>query len=98
MLEVYSGLYAKDARKQIQSFEAFFQTNDEIVPESDDYIVAARIIGALARRGTPIGDTDPLIAACAIRRNLPVATGNARHYNFMIAAGFALEIENWKEA
>jgi predicted nucleic acid-binding protein len=96
-LEVYSGLYAKDARRQIEKFDAFFRTNDEIVPEPDDYMLAAQIIGALARRGTPVGDVDPMIAACAIRRGLPVATGNTRHYGFIIVAGFALTLENWRE-
>jgi len=96
MLEVFSGLYAKDARRQLEKFREFFSTNDQIVPEVEDYELAAEIIGSLTRRGTPIGSLDPIIASCSMRRGLPIATGNVRHYGFVVEAGFPLAIQNWR--
>lgn len=95
--EILSGLHRKDAKVQIQRTEALFAKNDEITPMPEDYRLAAEISGTLIRRGTPIGIIDPLIAACAIRRGLALATGNTEHFQFIQAAGYSLSIENWRE-
>jgi predicted nucleic acid-binding protein len=98
VIEMLSGLYAKDARNQLARAEAFLARHDQIVPEPADYQLAAEIIGKLTRQGTPIGTEDPLIAACALNRRLPLATCNTRHYQYVIDAGFPLQLENWKDA
>jgi len=67
------------------------------VPLPEDYLLSAKIIGALRRQGRPIGTEDPLIAACAFNRGMPVATGNTKHYQFIVDAGFDLILENWRE-
>ena len=55
-------------------------------------------MAALDRRGTPIGPYDPLIAACALNRELALATGNARHFGFVRDAGYPLRLEDWRVA
>ena len=72
--------------------------HSEIVPTSEDCLLAARILGTLRRTGKEVGYSDPFIAACAIRRGLAVVTGNQRHFRFVIDAGFPLELRNWRDS
>lgn len=97
LVEILSGLYAKDARRQLADTLLFLESQTQIIPQPEDYKLAAQIIGLLVRRGRPIGSDDPLIAACAINRGMKVATGNIRHYQFVVDAGFTLELVNWRE-
>lgn len=94
--ELLFGLYAKDATRQLSMAQAFLQSHDELVPESRDYWLAAKIGGTLHRAGKPVGVADPLIAACAINRGCALATGNVRHYGFVADVGFPITIENWR--
>jgi tRNA(fMet)-specific endonuclease VapC len=96
--EVLVGLQSKQALGKIYRAEALFAQNEEIPPEAGDFRFAAKIVGALNRMGRPIGLFDPLIAACAIRRDYGVATGNTAHFEFIREAGFELHIENWRES
>lgn len=95
--ELLFGLYVKDARRQISKAEKFLAAHEELVPLSRDYRLAAEINAALYRAGRPIGDADALIAACALNRDMSLATGNTRHYQFVIDVGFAIRLENWRE-
>ena len=94
--ELLFGLYAKDAKQQIERARTFLKANEELVPTSADYWLLAEINAAVRRTGRPIGDGDTMIAACVINRGLILATGNTKHYQFVIDSGFPLEIENWK--
>lgn len=96
-MEVLRGLHRKGAPVQIAKIERIFGRNREIVPEPADYRLAARMIGTLESRGTPIGVSDPLIAACALDRNLGIATGNTRHFGYIVAVGFPLRLEDWRQ-
>ena len=96
VMETLHGLYRKDAVAQARVAEEAFAMNIEIAPTPSDYRLAGRILGALSLRGTPIGVIDPLIAACALNRNLILATGNLRHFGFVAAAGFPLRLEDWR--
>ena len=96
--EVLFGLYAKNALRRAEDFSLRISVQDEIVPTTEDYRLAARIRADLQRAGTPIGNFDPLIAACAIERAWPLVTGNTRHYGFIQNAGFALQLTNWRDA
>ena len=95
--ELLYGLYVKDARRQISKAERFFGAHEELVPASRDYRLAAEINAALHHAGKPIGDADALIAACAFNRDMSLATGNTRHYQFVVDVGFAIRIENRRE-
>ncbi len=95
--EMLLGLYIKQATQQIKKATAFLKAHEELVPSSEDYWLAAEINAALRRSGKPIGDADPLIAACAINRDMVLATGNTRHYEFVSDVGFKIQIENWRD-
>lgn len=94
--EILFGYGHKNATAQIRRAEALFAKNDEIVPESDDYRLAAEIASALSRQGKIVGFIDPVIAACAIRRGYGVASGNTKHFEFIRAAGYQFRLENWR--
>ena len=95
--EVLFGLHCKSATRQIAAFFELMAEHEEIVPTKQDYHLAARIRADLQRAGTPIGSFDPLIAACAVERGLPLVTGNTRHHGFIQNAGYALQLINWRE-
>ena len=95
--EVLYGLNAKNAVKQMREFFTLVAPHEEITPGAQDYRWAGEIRAALQRAGTPIGALDPLIAACALTRGLPLVTGNTRHYGFVQDAGYALQLVNWRE-
>lgn len=97
LVEILSGLHAKDAKNQIARAEAFLSRHEQIVPDGDDYMLAARIIGELQIAGRPIGWDDPVISACAIRRDMPIATGNTKHYQQIVDIGYKLTLENWRQ-
>jgi tRNA(fMet)-specific endonuclease VapC len=97
LYEVIYGLLAKGATVQSAKMVLLLSSHDEIVPESQDYRLAAEIRAALHIGGTPIGTADPVIAACGIRRNLTLVTGNTRHYQYVIDAGFTMKLDNWRE-
>lgn len=59
--------------------------------------LAGEIGGVLARTGQPIGATDVCIAATAIHHGRVLVTGNTAHFNRVRAAGFTLELDNWRE-
>lgn len=87
---------AKPALKQAERFLQLVSVHDEIVPEKEDYRIAAKIRAGLNLAGKEIGKADPVIAACACRRHLVVVTGNTKHYRFVASLGFPLDLENWR--
>lgn len=98
LLEVLYGYERVQAHAQIKRAETLFAANEEIVPATEDYRLAATIAGALDRQGTTIGLIDLLIAACAIRRGYGVATGNTAHFEFIRKLGYSFRVENWRDA
>ena len=96
--EFLFGFYAKDAKMQINQAKSFLRANEELVPNSEDYWLMAEINGALKRMGRPIEYGDTLIAAYVVNRGLVLATGNRKHYQCVVEAGFSLRFENWKES
>ena len=96
--EVLYGLGAKGATGQMRDFAEVISEHEELLPTATDYRMAAEIRAKLKRVGTPIGSIDPIIAACAISRELPLITGNTRHHGFIRDAGYALQLLNWRDA
>jgi len=84
-------------KKQIDAAKAFLRANEELVPTSEDYWLLAEINAGLKRIGRPLGDGDPMIAAFSVNRGLVLATGNTKHYQFVIDAGFSLELVDWRD-
>ena len=96
--EILYGLNAKRATRQIQNFFVGIAAHEELVPDKRDYRLAAEIRASMQLAGTNIGSHDPVIAACAINRDLPLITGNMRHHGFIRDAGYALQLLNWRDA
>ena len=89
--EILRGLKAKQAFKQIDRFQQRC-TQSLILPIGDDVIErASDIYAELKRRGELIGDSDILIAACALVNGLGVVTNNERHFRRIDG----LTVENW---
>jgi len=89
--EILNGLYFKDAKKQLASFERFVELN-EIVPMTDSIAKrSARIHANLRTIGKTIGNNDILIAGTALINDFTLITNNTRHFSEI--AG--LDLENW---
>lgn len=96
VMEIMAGYRKREAFVQASRADQLFNQNDEIVPDADDYRLAAEIVGGLLKTGRVIGIIDPLISACAIRRNLDVVSGNTAHFEFIRALGYEFKLENWR--
>ncbi len=69
----------------------------EVLPFDDQAArLAGRINADLERLGRVIGMPDVMVAAIALRNGLPIVTGNVVHFEYVMAAGYPLAIENWK--
>jgi tRNA(fMet)-specific endonuclease VapC len=58
--------------------------------------LAGRINADLERTGRVIGMPDVMIAAIALRAELPIVTGNVAHFGQVHSAGYDLLIQNWR--
>ena len=97
VVELLTGLYVKDAKKQLAKTESFLGFHEQILPTEQDYRLTAKILAELIRARQPIGWTDPVIAACASGRGVPIATGNTRHFQRIVDLGYPLTLENWRD-
>jgi predicted nucleic acid-binding protein len=96
--EIMTGLEQSQDLAKMARVRALLLQKEEVLRLSEDYLLAANILGSLRRTGKEVGYSDPLIAACAIRRTLTVVTGNQKHFRFIQATGFPLKLKNWREA
>lgn len=96
MAEIIEGLVQADDSVRLSRFFELSERYSILSVDTEEAILAGRIMGTLAQRGQKIGDLDPFIAAVAITNGLPLVTNNARHYERIVALGFPLELENWR--
>ena len=94
--EILTGLEKNQMQARAEAVKQVFRQNEEIVSESGDYELAAQVLGSLRRNGREVGYSDPLVAACAMRRGLAVVTGNQKHFRFIQEVGFELALEDWR--
>jgi len=59
--------------------------------------MAAAIHAKLRQSGQGIDVPDTFIAATAIIHCLTLVNANTRHFPRVVAAGFPLKLENWRE-
>jgi tRNA(fMet)-specific endonuclease VapC len=96
VLEVVHGYRRVGREEKVQSFELALGDCEVLPFDEAAGRVAGRIYADLETRGRPIGMPDVMIAAIALRNNLVLATANVSHFEFVVAAGYALKIENWR--
>lgn len=96
--EIVFGLAFKGASGQLTKVLGWLNQNDQITPAAEDYFEAAIIKAAARKQGSILELTDCLIAAAAVRLDLPLVTGNADDFQAIQKTGVGLAIKNWREA
>lgn len=94
--ELVFGLEFKGASVQLRKVLEWLNQNEQITPIAEDYFEAAVIKAAARRQGSTLELPDCLIAAVAIRLNLPLVTGNTNDFQCIQKTGASLIIENWR--
>ncbi len=90
--EVRRGLLAKDAKKQMQMFEAMFADFTWVDYTLQDWTLATSLWAKRRQLGKPIEDADLLIGAFALNRNAILITDNEKDF-----VDLGLTIENWQK-
>jgi tRNA(fMet)-specific endonuclease VapC len=97
-VEVARGWHQAGRPKSAEEFRLWVAAECEALPlDSHVSWLAGEIAGALNRTGQGIGLADVCIAATAIRHGLVLVTGNIEHHDRVRAAGFELELDNWRQ-
>jgi len=94
--EIVFGLEFRGASGQLQKALAWLNQNDQIAPTADDYLEAALIKAAVRKQGAIVELPDCLIAAVAIRLDLPLVTGNTNDFQSIQKTRAKLVIDNWR--
>ena len=97
IIEILTGFYEAGYYEKANRFWASVPNWEVLNIDMESSEIVSRLYAVLSKEGTPIGYFDPLIAAIAIRYDLPLVTGNTKHYQRIIDIGYYLELENWKE-
>ncbi len=97
VFEIMQGLHHMNRVAQAADFVVWTESCEVLEFDSKTAHLAGEIGGALMRTGRIIGVSDTCIAAAALRHKRVLVTGNVRHYDHVRAAGFALEIDNWRD-
>ncbi len=91
--EVKRGLLALNATRKLAEFQTFFQKYEVLYLDSKEIIETACTIHAdLKTKGTPIQDTDVLIAATAITGGLILVSNDSD-----MGRVKGIDLENWLE-
>jgi len=99
VMEIAYGLHRANRTKQAEAFEATLgSTCNVLLFDLESALLAGRIEAELEKVGSPVDAPDVMIAAIAMTARLPVVTGNTAHYEAIRHAGYALTIENWRQA
>jgi tRNA(fMet)-specific endonuclease VapC len=96
VMEIVQGFQRKQSLRKLQAFLTSIAA-EEIIPfDQAAAELAGRIAGDLDRTGQPIGVTDPMIAAIALRHGLELVTGNTLHFQRVQQLGYPLTLTNWR--
>jgi len=95
-MEVVQGWHKRQREDRVQEFLATLTTEEVLMLERHDAVLAGRIYADLERIGQPIGYPDSMIAAIALQRDLTLITGNLSHYQRIQALGYPLKLDNWR--
>lgn len=89
--EVMNGLFYKDAKKQLEKFEAFVKLNQVLPLTLEAATISAKIYAELRSTGNMISHNDVLIAGIAMENDMVIITNNTNHFNRIKE----LELDNW---
>ena len=90
--EIMSGLLAKKANKQIETFEQFVSENTIVPLTEKSSKISAEIYSLLRETGKTLDDIDLLIAGIAIENDYTLITNNEKHFGRIPN----LIVKNWK--
>jgi tRNA(fMet)-specific endonuclease VapC len=96
--EIVYGLELKSAASQLKKALAWLNLNEQITPINTDYLAAATIKATSRKQGSILELPDCLIAAVAVRLQMPLVTGNTDDFRAIQKTGINLTIENWRES
>jgi tRNA(fMet)-specific endonuclease VapC len=96
LMEMIRGYEKKQATSQLQRFLASIAAEEVLAFDRAAAELAGRITGELERSGQPIGLSDPMIAAIALRHRLQLVTGNTAHFQRVQQIGYPLVLANWR--
>lgn len=91
LAELRYGVIKKGSIKIKQKVAAFLEMTPVIAFDEDAAIIYAKIRHDIELAGTPIGNMDILIAACAIASQSILVTNNQKHFTRIKS----LNLENW---
>jgi tRNA(fMet)-specific endonuclease VapC len=97
LVELVKGFQKLGREDRVESLITGLAAESVLPLDRDAAILAGKIYGELERAGQPIGRLDPLIAAIAIHHELILVTGNTKHFERVVALGFPLKLDNWRE-
>jgi tRNA(fMet)-specific endonuclease VapC len=95
--EIVYGLELKAATSQLKKVSAWLNQNEQVTPVAADYVAAATIKASARRQGSVLELPDCLIAAVAVRLQMPLVTGNNDDFEAIRQTGVNLHLENWRE-
>lgn len=96
VMEIVRGLRRIGSPERAARFLARLRTAEVLPLDAAAAELAGQIAADLERTGQPIGRADPMIAAIALVRRLPLVTGNTAHYRRIRALGYGLELDDWR--
>src|ERR1039458_3652317 len=88
--EIVYGLELKSAATQLQRALDWLNQNEQVTPIAADYLAAAKMKAAAKRQGRMLELPDCLIAAVAVRLQLPLVTGNTEDFQTSQGTGVNL--------
>ena len=91
LAELHYGSELKRSKKLRRLIDTFSETVTTLPFDADAAVHFGTVAAALARRGTPIGSLDTLIAAHALALAVSLVTNNAAHFRHVPG----LRLESW---
>jgi predicted nucleic acid-binding protein len=82
----------------LQKAMAWLDQNEQITPTAEDYRESAILKASARKQGAILELTDCLIAAVAIRLDVPLVTGNTNDFQMIQKTGAKLKLQNWRDA
>ena len=96
VLEIVKGFVKQGLDHRVAGFLSLLEHETVVGLDLEAAALAGTITARLEQSGQPIGKIDPMIAAIALRLDLPLVTGNVEHYIRIRNLGFLLRIINWR--